>query len=182
MPDCRFVIGSVPAELGREQTLVPAAMDDCAVIARLERAGMTLLALPSKGYTTHLRTGGLEFVREAMEGYGWSEVLVRPATPSARDITAMDEAYSWLRFIPADRFVLRRILGARSLVHPVTDRHLFPWRRIGKALGCDHRAVQRWHADAIALITRELSRRAAPVLAAESFFQKGCSNGPEKWH
>jgi hypothetical protein len=51
-------------------------------------------------------------------------------------------------------------VGARSLVHPVTDRHLFPWRRLGKALGSDHKAVQRWHAQGIALIVAGL--RAVP--------------------
>jgi hypothetical protein len=55
-----------------------------------------------------------------------------------------------------DRYVLRRIVGARSLVHPITDRHLFPWRRLGKALGADHKAVQRWHAQGIGMIVEAL--------------------------
>ena len=57
---------------------------------------------------------------------------------------------------------MRRIVGARSLVHPVTDRHLFPWRRLGGALGADHKAVQRWHAEGIGLIVAALNRAAAP--------------------
>jgi hypothetical protein len=58
--------------------------------------------------------------------------------------------------IPLDRYVLRRVVGARSLVHPITDRHLFPWRRLGKALGADHKAIQRWHAQGIAMIVTAL--------------------------
>jgi hypothetical protein len=73
----------------------------------------------------------------------------------------MDEAYSWLKFIPEDQYVLRRIVGARSLVHPVRDRHLFPWRRLGAAIGADHKAVQRWHGQGISLIVTAL-RRANP--------------------
>ena len=42
--------------------------------------------------------------------------------------------------------MLRRIVGARSLVHPMTGRHLYSWRRLGTAIGADHKAVQRWHA------------------------------------
>jgi hypothetical protein len=52
--------------------------------------------------------------------------------------------------------VLRRVVGARSLVHPITDRHLFPWRRLGAALGADHKAVQRWHAQGIDIIAMAL--------------------------
>jgi len=57
--------------------------------------------------------------------------------------------------------VLRRIVGARALVSPLTDRHLFPWRRLAAVLGADHKAVQRWHAQAIALLVASLN--AAPA-------------------
>ena len=79
---------------------------------------------------------------------------------SADKITRMDEAMSWIPLIPLDRHVLRRVVGARSLVHPITDRHLFAWRRLGKALGADHKAVQRWHAQAIAMIVAALNAAA----------------------
>lgn len=126
------------------------------VIYRLEEAGATLLALPGTGWSTRLRTSSLEIVRTALESYGWHETTIRPPIPSAEKITRMDEAMGWLPLIPADRYVLRRVVGARSLVHPVTDRHLYPWRRLGKALGADHKAIQRWHAQGIALIVQAL--------------------------
>jgi hypothetical protein len=122
------------------------------IIYRLEEAGATLLALPSGGYSTRLRTSSLEIVRTALEAYGWSDARIRPPVPSADKIDRMDEAMSWLSLIPIDRYVLRRVVGARSLVNPLTDRHLYPWRRLGKALGADHKAVQRWHAQGIAFI------------------------------
>jgi len=71
----------------------------------------------------------------------------------------MDEATSWVSLIPLDRYVLRRIVGARSLVHPITQRHLFPWRRLGAALGADHKAVQRWHAQGVDIIVAALNVR-----------------------
>jgi hypothetical protein len=69
----------------------------------------------------------------------------------------MDEAFGWLALIPEGQYVLRRILGARALVHPLTGRHLYPWRRLAAVLGSDHKAVQRWHGQGVALLVRELA-------------------------
>ena len=126
------------------------------VIYRLEEAGATLLALPNTGWSTRLRSSSVDIVRTALESYGWTEARIRPLAPSAEKITRMDEAMSWIPLNPLDRYVLRRIVGARSLVHPITDRHLFPWRRLGAALGADHKAIQRWHAQGIKIIVEAL--------------------------
>ena len=110
------------------------------VIYRLEEAGAAMLACAD------------------IENYGWTTNRIRPPVPSAARITRMEEAMSWIPLIPMDRYVLRRIVGARSLVHPITERHLFPWRRLATALGADHKAVQRWHAQGIDLIVSALNR------------------------
>ncbi len=133
-------------------------MDAKFVTRRLEEAGAALLALPNTGYSTKLRSSNLDIVRTALESYGWSEKRIRPAVPSAAAITRMDEAMGWIAHIPIDRYVLRRIVGARSLVNPLTDRYLYPWRRLATALGADHKAVQRWHAEGIGLIVTGLAR------------------------
>ncbi len=142
-----------------------AAIDSETVIYRLEEAGRTMLALPSGGYSTRLRTSRLDVVRSALENYGWEsgghnsgagQTKLRPPVPPAEAITRMDEAMGWIALIPADRYVLRRIVGARSLVSPTTERHLFAWRRLGLLLGADHKAVQRWHAQGIALLVAGL--------------------------
>lgn len=135
-----------------------APVDAAFVVRRLEEAGATLLAIPGSGWTTRLRTSSLEIVRTALESYGWHDSAIRPAVPSADRISRMDEAMAWISVIPLDRYVLRRIVGARSLVHPVTQRHLFTWRRLAKALGADHKAIQRWHAQGIELIVAALHR------------------------
>ena len=126
------------------------------VTARMEEAGRTLLALPGTGHSTRLRTSSLEIVRTAMAAYGTEVGRVRPSVPSAAQITRMDEAFGWLSLIPQDRYVLRRIVGARCLVSPVTDRHLYSWRRLGSLIGADHKAVQRWHAQGVALLVGAL--------------------------
>lgn len=133
-------------------------IDSKYVIGRLEEAGASLLALPGTGWSTRLRTSSLEIVRTAMESYGWSEKRIRPPIPSASRISRMDEAMGWISLIPLDRYVLRRIVGARSLVSPTTDRHLFPWRRLATAIGADHKAVQRWHGQGIDMIVSALNR------------------------
>ena len=127
------------------------------VTYRLEEAGATLLALPGTGWSTRLRASSLEIVRAAVESYGWSEKHIRPPIPSAARITRMDEALAWIPLIPIDRYVLRRIVGARSLVHPITERHLYPWRRVATAIGADHKAVKRWHTQGIDLIVARLN-------------------------
>jgi hypothetical protein len=126
------------------------------VIYRLEEAGATLLALPGTGWSTRVRSTSIEIVRTALEAYGWDAARIRPAVPSAEKIDRMDEAMAWVALIQDSRFVLRRVVGARSLVHPVTDRHLYSWRRLGTVLGADHKAVQRWHAQGIVMIVAAL--------------------------
>ncbi len=138
---------------------MPAAndkLDAAFVVYRLEEAGATLLALPHSGHSTRLRTSQLDVVHTALEAYGRERGRVRPAVPSASRISRMDEALSWIAHIPDDRYVLRRIVGARSLVSPVTERHLYSWRRLGSVIGADHKAVQRWHAHGIDMVVAAL--------------------------
>jgi hypothetical protein len=129
------------------------------VLARLEEAGRTLLALPWSGYSTGMRTNAATLIRHMIEAEGGEPVAsrARPPVPSAAGITRMDEALAWIPLIPRDRSVLRRIVGARALINPLTDRHLYPWRRLGTMLGADHKAVQRWHAQGVDMIVSALN-------------------------
>jgi len=133
------------------------AADTAYVVARLEEAGRTLLALPNTGPSPKMRVSVLEVVRSAVEGDSAGDGRLRPAVPGSAQVTRMDEALAWLSRIPADRYVLRRIVGARALIDPRTDRYVYPWRKLGTALGADHKAVQRWHAQGIALIVASLN-------------------------
>jgi hypothetical protein len=130
------------------------AMTAGEIVARLEAAGAVLLAMPARGYSTHMRQMKFDIVHTALEAYGWGSAMARPPAPSAEEISLMDEAFGWLGLIPETKYVLRRVLGARALVHPLTERHLYSWRRLGAALGTDHKAVQRWHAEGVELLVR----------------------------
>src|SRR5580698_4784044 len=70
------------------------------IIARLEAAGATLLAMPSRGYSTLLRQMKFDVVHTALEAYGWQSAMARPPVPCASDISLMDEAFGWLALIP----------------------------------------------------------------------------------
>ncbi|OYV31789.1 MAG: hypothetical protein B7Z81_13530 [Acidocella sp. 20-61-6] len=126
------------------------------VVARLESAGATLLALPGRGHSTKLRQMRFDIVHTALEAYGWAPPPLRAPTPGATAISDMDTVIGWLRFIPDGNFVMRRVVGARALVHPLTCRHLFTWRRLGATLRADHKSVQRWHGQGVAMIVAGL--------------------------
>lgn len=155
-------------------------IDASFVVRRLEEAGAALLALPNTGWTTRLRTSNLDIVRIAMDSYGTADKRIRPPIPSAATITRMDEALGWIPLIPVDRYVLRRIVGARSLVNPITERHLFPWRRLGTAMGADHKAVQRWHAEGIARIVAAL-HGAGPGRGGPAATARRPASAPPAW-
>jgi hypothetical protein len=129
------------------------------ILRSLEEAGATLLAMPAKGYTTQMRQMRFDVVHTALEAYGWEAPALRAPMPSAAEISRMDQVFSWLALVPEESFLLRRILGARALVHPLTGRHLFAWRRLAKLLGADHKSVQRWHANGIKMLWEQLNRR-----------------------
>ncbi|WP_158746064.1 hypothetical protein [Acidisphaera sp. L21] len=136
------------------------------IIARLEEAGHTLLCLPRTGPTTALRQTRHQYVAEALEAFTTPDTTrASPSTPPPIRITRMDQALAWIPLIPPDRLVLRRIVGCRCLVSPLTGRHLFSWRRLARLLGADHKAIQRWHATGIDLIATSLNRDAALVRA-----------------
>jgi len=134
-------------------------LDAAALIGLLEDAGATLLALPHSGHSTRMRQMRFDIVHTALEAYGWAAEHVKAPVPDAAAITAMDAAFALLTLIPEQKFVLRRVVGARALVHPITRRHLYPWRRLAGVLGADHKSIQRWHGDAIKLILKALEAR-----------------------
>lgn len=133
-----------------------------AIVQRLEEAGRTLLALPNTGPSTRLVQSGLEWVRDAPEAYSRDRAQIRPAVPCPEQITRMDQALAWISAIPVDKYVMRRVVGARALVHPMNGRHLYSWRRLGLAINADHKAVQRWHAQGIGLIQAALRAGLSP--------------------
>ena len=165
-----------PAPYGQEQGSRVAGqlarsfrMDAETAIARLEEAGQTLLSLPRTGPTTALRQARYQYVSEALDTYtSANSSRPRPPVPAATNITRMDQALAWITLIPRDNLVLRRIVGCRCLVSPLTGRHLFGWRQLARTLSADHKAVQRWHATGIDLIVAALNCDAAVATSRDT--------------
>jgi hypothetical protein len=137
----------------------PETVDARYIVSRLSDAGRTLLALPAGPHNIHLLHASMEVMRMAVDAADADADRLRPRPPSAGSIDLMDDALSWISLIPRDRYVLRRIIGSRCLVSPVTGRHLYSWRRLGTLLGADHKAIKRWHDQGIDMIVRALNRR-----------------------
>ncbi len=154
--DARAAGAGVPGAVITKSPVNLPVLTAAEIVARLEAAGATLLAMPSRGYSPRLAQMNYDVVHSALETYGWQTAVLRPPAPSAAEISAMDEAFSWIGLIPELRYVLRRIVGARALVYPLEGRYIFPWRRLATVLGADHKSVQRWHGQAVALLVAAL--------------------------
>lgn len=130
-------------------------MNAADVQARLEEAGATLLALPRTVIGPRFATMSWDVIHSATEAYGWNATRVRPALPDGTAIDRMDEALAWVAIIKNP--TVRRVLQARLMIDPVHGGHWFTWRQIGRMLGADYRAVQRWHHAALVEIAAALT-------------------------
>jgi hypothetical protein len=144
-------------------TASPCRLTEQEVELRLEEASRTLYHLRVVGVSpAQIRSSMPEVVHTFEEAYGWTAAEPRAPVPQAREVTRMDQAFAWLRLIPEDRRVLRRVVALRSLTKPGTGKHLMGWRKIGDRLGASHEAVRLWHAQGIAIIAAALNRWADP--------------------
>jgi hypothetical protein len=144
-------------------------IDANTVIARLTEATSTVLAMPGGmprlgvkvcdyGYSTEF----FSLDGEAADDKPSARLLGgvgKPPAPSAASITRADETLKWLSLIPQEKFVLRRIVALRSIVKWTTGKPTYTWRKIGDAVGADHKAIQRWHAQGIKIIVDALNNK-----------------------
>lgn len=128
------------------------------VIACLEEAGRTEIAMRHHGFTPGLRLGGLDYVRDFNESYGWEKEPLKPPVPSAIAISRMDRTLAWISHIPKERVVYRRVVRLRSLIHPISERYVFPWRLLSRKLGIDRDALKRYHGLGIDLIVAGMTQ------------------------
>ncbi|MFH5923821.1 DUF6362 family protein [Roseomonas xinghualingensis] len=140
---------------------LPEAIYDAEVVEfRLQDAGATLLALPGRGcFPAGYRTNWPQVVVDVADAAPFREEDIPIPPPTAKRITQMDEAFGWLRLLPADKAEHRRIILLRSLTSPRHGRHLHSWRKIGEMLSLEHRTVQRRFAEGIGWITAELYKQ-----------------------
>ena len=138
---------------------------------RLEDAGGTLMALPlHKGaLPADTRSRWPDVMRGAedafvalvgagpavKEDFASNRLQVR-VSPSARAVGRMDEVLDWLWYLKDAR--KRRLCLARALIHPVSERHVVSYRKLGRIFGLHHDTVRVWHDRALSEIAQALSR------------------------
>ncbi len=137
------------------------------IIARLEDAGRTLVAMPHpvrgrpaepgacwpdvlQTYWDVMSAGGEDEPAEVAEirrqerEEGINRVRIQPSSAA---IDRLDEVLGWLWFI--DRPTHRRLTVARMQIWPQNDRHVFSWRQLSRAFGMSPTQLRRWHMAAV---------------------------------
>lgn len=134
----------------------PTDVQNDEIITWLEWAGAKLIAMPGRRVRPAEPTSlWVDYVQDIRNTDEFRQRLsIRAMAPSAEEITVMD-AILPLPSICAEH-TTRRVIHARSLVHPVNNRHLYRWTRIAKLLHTDRRTVRRWHHAGIDEIARKI--------------------------
>jgi hypothetical protein len=90
------------------------------IIRRIEHAGAALYCMQIKNPRPLLVQGRIDIIREYMDEIPQGARALRLPTPSARDVTLMDEALGWIRLVPNS--TSRRLISLRSQFHPINSR------------------------------------------------------------
>jgi hypothetical protein len=138
---------------------------------RLEAAGRTLIALPWAGC---FPAGMTCLWPEA----GGGEPR-RYAVPSSVAISAMSEAYDWMRLItdpdPGQLVMMRRLVLMRSLVLPDSEAskpvYMHTWRDLSRMFDLHRDTLQARWGRGIDAITRRLNRPAVCARLGAAFGQ-----------
>ncbi|WP_233582087.1 MULTISPECIES: DUF6362 family protein [unclassified Asaia] len=125
----------------------------------LDEAALTLAALPATG----LRPAGTgstwpDYVRD-LEDLGWNresdDFLPRP---TADQVERLDIVLTWVPMIEDRK--LRTVVNMRLIVHRISGRHKWEWRKIGDKLGTSHVTAKAWHQRACAVIAKKIQPNA----------------------
>lgn len=143
--------------------MTPAQIKD-----RLEQAGRTLGLLAISTKPREYGNNWPDIIRSAQEFFvaqvaadkdqiedmlaGHNRVRVRPLQ---KQISEMDEAFSWLNLITDQRW--RRIVALRTIIHPYTERYIYGWRKLGREMGIHENTARNWHEKGIQEIRWVLS-------------------------
>jgi len=110
----------------------------------LEWGGSKLLAMQlSSGAPRQPHIAWPEYRQSFNTAYGSSAERMRPSRPSSKEIQAVDEILALPSLLPNP--LVRRILHARALVAPISNRYLCSWTELGDRLDLDRRKVKQLH-------------------------------------
>lgn len=75
---------------------------------------------------------------------------------TSKQITQLDVVLGWLWWTKGRE---RRVIVARMLTHPMSDRPVYSWEKIGKKMGASPRTIRRWHEAGVNAIILGLAGR-----------------------
>lgn len=109
-------------------------------------AGKRLLSMPSsKVKPQEYRSYWPDVVQELnkFEKLNHGDRPLRASAPTKEDIPIVDTILT----LPnrCSDVKVRRVLHARSLIHPINDRHIYGWSKLARLLHVDRRTVKHWH-------------------------------------
>src|SRR6266576_2143840 len=125
-------------------------------------AGARLLAMPtSRIKPAQPHVVWPEFSQDQSEILSFRGKLpLRAMAPAAEEITIMDLILTLPNI--CQRPMTRRVLNARSLVHPINSRHLFSWRKIALMIHLNSQTAKAIHTKGL----EEVMRKADPKIIA----------------
>jgi hypothetical protein len=81
---------------------------------------------------------------------------VRADAPSSQEIPIVDEILLLPNVCAKD--YTRRVLHARSLVHPINGRYLYKWTRIAELLAVKPYTARRWYKEGLVEVIKKAPR------------------------
>ena len=75
--------------------------------------------------------------------------------PQQKQLDDLDEVLSWLWFI--EDTPKRGVVTLRSLKHPISDKHLYGWRRIARIYKMHENTIRKWNGSGIEDIRKGLA-------------------------
>ncbi len=132
----------------------------------LEWAGARLIAMPG-GRIGPAKTRVIwpEYAQETFEVLDFRTALpIRAAAPSSKEIPIVEEILLLPNVCAHD--YTRRVLHARSLVHPINGRYLYKWTRISALLEVKAHTARRWYKEGLDEVIRKAPHDSVCRIAA----------------
>jgi hypothetical protein len=133
------------------------AIDRDYVRAWLEDAGKTLIQLGKSGCFPQGHASNMpEPLQEFWLAYATDEARAGFPRPSKDAIDRMDRTLPWLGYVGDAR--KRRIVAARMLLHPLSEKPLFSYGRISREYDVSRSTAKQWHEQGLSDIAVGLMR------------------------
>lgn len=100
----------------------------------------------------------MDVIGDPREAYGYSPVELNKVLPSAKEITLMDLMLPLISSIPQEKMLIRKIIGHRMLWNTDRDVSIWSYRKLGKKLHCNYKALKRWEEEGVDIITATINK------------------------